>query len=309
MKNKGVNIKYILFFVVTLYFAGFYLPVKCQNTIKNYPVQFHQFIFSYPLINPASLGSNLNNEIILGYQKPITGFTGISTYFINVGFLPYQPKNKSYNKSIVGFRLFNDREGAYINRTRFYGIYAFHTRLTNKINFAGGIDFGGMNYSVKSTPTTSGASAFAVDANSGIWFYNKNFHIGLSVNQLFNSSLQPLDEITELPLHFNITASQVIVSNDFIQIRPHLLITMPYYNKTGYRGSLYSLLFNKIIAVVGWNHQTDISVLLGLHNLDVLNHNLDLIVSYGTSIKQVSIGIKTIELSLLYDFSSKKQRF
>jgi type IX secretion system PorP/SprF family membrane protein len=271
-----------------------------QPESKNYPVQFSQFIFSYPLINPASLGVHASNEVLLGYQKPVSGFAGVSTYFCNISFVPYRLKSASKNKSIVGLRFYNDNEGAYINRMRFYGMYAFHTPINSRLNFSGGIDFGGMNFSVKSTPTTEGASTFNVDANAGVWLYNNNFHVGVSLNQLFNSILKPLEEKTKLPTHMNLSASKTILSNENVVIGPHVLVTFPYYDRISIRASLYGLFFNRFITVVGWNRKTNLSYMLGVSKIRVLGNEMQFILSYNTSLSRASVSINQWEISFAY---------
>lgn len=302
MIKKGGTYKSMKLFVTVFFLVSVLFSTHAQVTSKNYPVQFSQFIFSYPLVNPSSIGVNSDNEVVVGYQKPVTGFTGISTYFCNISFVPYRLHQDATNRNIIGFRFFNDREGAYINRSRFYAMYAFHTQLTSWLRFSGGIDFGGMNFSVKATPTTEGASVFKVDANTGIWLYNEDFHVGVSVNQLFRSVFQPLDEKTVLPTHCNITASYAVLSRDNIVIRPHILVTLPYYNTTSIRASLYGLLFDKIISVIGWNNKTNMSFMLGVSNLKIYNHNLDFVLSYSTSLQKAAIGINVLELSATYSF-------
>ncbi|MBN2480983.1 MAG: PorP/SprF family type IX secretion system membrane protein [Bacteroidales bacterium] len=302
MSKKGVMLQSAGYFPIVFYMFCCFCNVNAQVTNKNYPVQFSQFIFSYPLVNPSSIGVNDNNEVVAGYQKPVTGFTGISTYFCNISFVPYRISPDAINRSIVGFRFFNDNEGAYINRSRFYAMYAFHTRVTGRLMFSGGVDFGGMNFSVKATPTTEGSSVFKVDANTGLWLYNDDFHVGISVNQLFRSVFQPLDEKTVLPTHFNITASYAVVKGEDVIIRPHILVTLPYYNTTSIRAVLYGLFFGKIISVVGWNRRTSMSAMLGINDLNLYGSSLDLTLSYITTLQKAAIGINTMEISLSYSF-------
>lgn len=168
--------------------------------------------------------------------------------------------------------------------------------------FSGGIDFGGMNFSVKATPTTEGASVFKPDANTGIWLYNEVFHLGFSVNQLFNSVFQPIDERTVLPTYCNLTASYRVLNSKNAEIRPHLLITSPYYGKTSIQMGLYGLFFKKLITAVAWNHKTSLSAMLGLHDLEIYKSHLNLILSYCTSVHRVALGINKLEISVLYTF-------
>ncbi len=287
---------------VSIILSFLFLTSNAQPTNKNYPIQSSQFMYAYPLINPSSIGINANYEVLMGYQRPVSGFTGISTYYCNLSFVPYKIRTSAKSKNVTGLRFFNDNEGAYINRMRFYGTYAFHTRINSRLNFAGGIDFGGMNFSVKATPTTEGASVFKADANAGIWLYNEKFHFGFSVNQLFNSVFQPIDERTVLPTHLNLTGSYTIVENDVVELRPHLLITYPYYSKTGIQAGLHGLFLEKIIAAVSWNHKTSVSAMLGVNDLSVYKSNMNIILSYVTNTGKAALGINKLEISILYSF-------
>jgi type IX secretion system PorP/SprF family membrane protein len=290
--------------LILVYVFLCFLSYTChaQPTNKNYPFQSSQFMYGYPLINPSSMGVSANNEVHMGYQRPVTGFTGISTYYCMVSFIPYKIKASAKSKSIAGLRFFNDNEGAYINRMRFYGMYAFHTRINSRLSFAGGLDFGGMNFSVKATPNTEGASVFKVDANTGIWLYNSKFHIGISVNQLFNSVFQPIDERTVLPTHINLTGSYAVITNDIIELRPHLLLTYPYYTGTSIQAGLHGLFFGKLIAAISWNHKTSFSAMVGVDNLSIYRSNLNVILSYVTNIQKAALGINKLEISLLSSF-------
>ena len=273
-----------------------------QKPNEHYPVQFSQFIFSYPLVNPSSIGIMSDNEVTVGYQKPVSGFKGVSTYFCNISFVPYRVRDNAKNRNIIGFRFFNDNEGAYINRTRFYAMYAFHTQLSAGLRFSGGIELGGMNFSVKATPTTEGASVLKVDASTGIWLYNDRFHAGVSVNQLFRSVFQPIDEKTVLPTHFNISASYAILSGEDLILRPHLLVTFPYYSSYSLRASIYGLILEKVISVISWNHKKSISVMLGINDLQIYQSTMDIILSYNTTLRKAALGINKMEISLNYSF-------
>jgi len=302
--NTWPEIRYrivVLHRLITVSMVLFFLINTChaQPTSKNYPVQLSQFMYGYPFINPSSMGVNANYEVFMGYQRPVTEFTGISTYNCMVSFVPYRIKASAKSKSVAGLRFFNDNEGAYINRMRFYGMYAFHTRINSKLNFAGGLDFGGMNFAVKATPTTEGASIFKADANAGIWFYNKRFHVGFSVNQLFNSVFQPIDERTVLPTHINLTGSYAVVSNDRIELRPHVLLTYPYYSRTSIQAGLHGLILKKLITSVSWNYKTNFSAMLGVNNLAIYRTNLDIILSYVTGIQRAALDINKLEISVL----------
>jgi type IX secretion system PorP/SprF family membrane protein len=278
------------------------IHVNGQTQVENFPLQFSQFTNSYPLTNPASIGAINNKEATLGYQQPIKGFTGVSTYFLHLGIVPYKLKHNAKSKNVIGLRFYNDKEGAYIKRTRFYAVYAFHTKITSKINFSGGIDFGGMNYAVKSTPSTEGRSTINFDSNAGIWLYNNDFHVGISLNQLLKSDFQPFNEITKLPFHINFSASKNLINSPDIILTPHIIVTYPYYSQLTIRGYLYCLLFEKLIAGMGSKYRENIVFSLGINHIELYESFIDFTVSYTKQTSKISYGINTIETSINYTF-------
>jgi len=294
--RQWFSINFLLISLVLLFCSKFSLS---QPSNENYPVQFNQFMFCYPLVNPSAIGINNNREIITGYQRPVTGFTGLATYYFNISFPPYRIRDGNNNKSIVGARFYNENEGAYINRMRFYVIYSFHTRISNNLNFSGGLDLGAMNFSVKATPTTEGASVLKPDADAGIWLYNDRFHAGISVNQIFNSVFRPLDETTVLPVHVNLTASYEILANEYMEIRPHLLFTYPYYSDKSISIALSGLFFQKIISAVNWKQNVSISAMLGVSDMSISKSDLDIILSYSFSVRRAALAINILEISAL----------
>jgi hypothetical protein len=181
-------------------------------------------------------------------------------------------------------------------------MYAFHTRLNKRVNFSGGIDFGGMNYAVKPTPTTGGVTTFNFDANSGIWIYNSDFHVGLALNQIFKSSLQPLDEITVLPLHFNISASKTIINTEIFLLKPHILITFPYYSEVSFRGCLHGEIVNKIVAEIGTKYKSNVSFCVGVKNIAAGKSFFECAVSYTMQTQSLSYNVNTMELAVGYSF-------
>ena len=283
-----------------LLFSPFLLYLQAQPGSKNYPVQFNQFTNSYPVINPASIGIHDRNEVFMGYQKPVSGFSGVSTYFCNLNFTPRLKKEALENRSVFGLRFLNDNEGAYINRMRFYGMYAFHTRIGSRLKISGGLELGGMNFSVKSTPTTGGASVFKMDANAGIWLYNNDFHVGFSVNQLFNSKVQPLDEQSTLATHINFSGSVTLIRNRIMEFTPHLLLTVPYYSDFSIRTNLCALFYSRFITTIGWEPGYNISLMLGIRDINISSNKLSLVLSYTASTRKAALAVNYLEVSLGY---------
>lgn len=302
MKRRNRTIPLFLFLLPALIWFQFPARLAAQPSSLNYPVPFSMFAYAYPMTNPASTGVEDDYRLSLGYQRPVSGFTGISTYYFQASFLPYQPKRRMSNKSVMGLRFYNDNEGTFIRRSRFYMSYAFHTSISQKLKMAGGIDFGGINFSVKATPTTEGASVYKADANAGIWLYNERFQAGLSVSQLFRSVFQPLEEQIILPTHLNVSGSYRLYSGENLSLTPHILLTFPYYEKVGVQASLMAGVFDLFTLGAGWNRGRNVSFMFGLEDLEVFERGLDIRLSYSTSVRQEGISISILEFSAGYSF-------
>ena len=144
-----------------------------QGTINKYPVFFDQYLSALTMINPSASGIRYNYEFNLGNQRLLGNFNNLSSnYFIfNKRWKTYE--NTYYPFSSAGIIVYNDREGQYLNRGRFYIQYAWHARLTRKLFFAGGLKLGAVNYLVKGTPLSGNGSDYNVDGGVGFSLYNE----------------------------------------------------------------------------------------------------------------------------------------
>ena len=273
-----------------------------------YPVQFNQYTRSYTLINPASICQYSSLETDLGYKRNIGSFSTISTYYASVGFRPSKDsKNPSHNA--FGLRFDSDREGKYIGRTRMYGLYAFHTKITSKIFLSAGIDFGFFNMSIKGTPSTGNTSTFIPDADAGIWVWGATYKIGISLNQLLKGSLQPIKEVIELPVHANFVAAKRINIAENLSIMPSILVRYPYYKEYNADYTL-ECTYKPITGGVGFKHNQGIVFLAGLSGLKISNGNLNISLAYNAPMSGSTTNISNIELALKFTlgvFEKKKQ--
>jgi hypothetical protein len=216
----------------------------------------------------------------------------VSTYFLNANYRVTRQTSLRKPFSTVGIVLYNDREGKYLNRTRFYALYAWHGTLRNNLKFSGGLQFGGMNYSVKGTPLTGDGSDIKPDASVGIQFYNPFFHLGFSVNQVFNSELQPLEEVTLLAPFANLLAEITLNTADWLCVKPSVSFQFPFSQQDErYSRNLYdaSLLFRM---------QDRFSVLAGIHNNDRM--------VFGAGINNLLSASGNLNVYLSYSFVMKK---
>ena len=251
----------------------------------------------YQFINPASIGSDSKTEAILGSKNHLGNFSSIATYY--AGFFSSINKTSSKPFSVIGLRLDNDQEGKYISRTRVYACYAFHFKVFTNIQLSGGVDLGGLNLSVKGTPSTGGESEFIPDANSGLWLYNDDFSFGISINQIFNGRLQPYQEITTLHRHFNITATKRFKISTIFSVKPSFIIRFPSY--INYNAD-YSLEcdVSDFAGGLSLKHKLGAAFWLGLTKIKIWNGNLEAIITYNTPLRKSLVNVSSLEIVCRY---------
>lgn len=212
----------------TLIFLLFQTGLYSQQEIARFPIRFTQYYNCPTLNNPAFAGAYHDYEFAIGNKQLLGNYNQISTYYFNANMKV--ARKYSYSGmpfSSLGVLLYNDREGKYLNRSRFYATYSWHGKLTSSVNFSGGFHLGGMNYSVqgtdesyKVTQAISGGSDIAPDGMIGLNIYNDKFNAGIAYCQMFKSSIQPIDEVAVLKPFFNLTGSCIIFNGLQLTIEP-----------------------------------------------------------------------------------------
>lgn len=254
-------------------------------------------------------GTFANLELSLGNQRMIGNLSKVSTYYLNAN---YRITRQTYLRkpfSTIGVILYNDREGKYLNRTRFYILYSWHGTIKNELRISGGLQFGGMNYAVKGTPLTGNGADLKPDASVGIQLYNPVFHIGFSVNQVFNSEVQPLEEITLLAPFANVLAELRLETTDWLDLKPIISFQFPFSSKdTKYHKNLYdaTLLFtiqDKFTLSAGIHNNDRMAFSAGLNNLLSETGNLNIDLSYSFVFKKnTNLSSPLFELGINYLF-------
>jgi hypothetical protein len=279
-----------------------------QFQVVRYPVRFNQYYDCYPFLNPSTAGSNSKLELSLGNRRMLGNFSKISTYYFNANMRIQSGYGMNKPFSTIGVLLYNDREGKYLNRSRFYAIYVWHGNLTKQIRFAGGFQIGGMNYMVKGTPLSGDGSDIKPDAAVGVQLYNSSFHAGISVNQIFNSKIKPLEEITVLAPYINITAERKwYFSEDFLVV-PNLALCIPLTEKDEH--TTHKMLFDmninltiheRLFISTGLHDNDMINICAGINDVLSSESKLNIHLTYAFSpVRDVEINTDYLELGLVY---------
>lgn len=287
----------------------FGLSLKGQDRIPQYPVRFTQYYTCYSFLNPAMAGTFSTLELSLGNQRLMGNLSKVSSYYLSANYRITRQTNNRKPFSTVGIILYNDREGKYLNRTRFYALYSWHGTIRNDLKLSGGLQIGGMNYSVKGTPLTGDGSDIGPDASVGVQLYNPLFHVGVSVNQVFNSEVQPLEEITQLAPFLNFLGEIKLELSEWLIMKPIVSFQFPIIHRDErYSRNLYdaTLLFNiqeKFTIATGIHNNDRLVLTAGLNNLLFTTGNLNVYLSYSFTFKQnTNLSSPLFELGICYLF-------
>lgn len=279
-----------------------------QQEVVKYPVRFSQYYNAFAIINPAAAGAYADVELAMGNQRLLGNFSNISTYYLNANLrLPRKNIYRPTPFSVVGLYVYNDREGKYLNRTRFYASYVWHANISRKMMMSGGFYVGAMNYSVKGTALSGSGSDFAPDGIIGFRLYNEAFHFGVSYNQIFNSQIQPLMEVANLPPFLNFTGG----FNYFVH---HSLIIQPVYSVLAPVNGDKLLADLSVIAA----YKRNLRFILGVHNnnkfitsvefrnLMDLEHGLNVALTYSFPLVNTGLTTNFIELGVSFHLNNSK---
>src|SRR6056297_2869603 len=164
------------------------LVAEGQFRVNKYPVFFSQYMNCHALYNPASISARSPLEVCAGSKRNMGNWSNFATYFAALSMdMPFKSPAYKSTGNTIGVRFTGDKEGVYLQQTKLYVAYAWHSKINENWRFSGGLEVGGFNYSAKGTYTTGDRSISNLDANVGIWIYRDGLHFGISGNQLLNS--------------------------------------------------------------------------------------------------------------------------
>lgn len=263
-------------------------------------MQFIQFFKTNALINPASIGKDSTIELSTG-NKSLTGaFSGVRTFYA-YGHAQLNARKKNKSRHVIGLTFINDKEGSFINRNRASLQYAFHLPISKKTILSAGASAGFINYSYKASNISAGGSAYAPNADIGLWLHRPNFNIGVSGNQIIGSKLTPIDETYIIERHYNLTADKTVALGPYISLTPAFIFR--WYDEEYYNADLALILLvqDNVTAAVGYKYDKGVSVSGGLEDIKLGQHALKMMFSYYFPIGEVtSYDPQAYELSLRF---------
>jgi hypothetical protein len=257
-----------------------------QDHVLRYPFRFNLFDNCNSFLNPATAGCHSVYELAFGNQRMFGAINHVSASYFTFH-LRLQPEVQNRPFSSIGIILYNDREGKYLNRSRFYVSYAWHASLSHKVMFSAGLNVGGMNYSVKGTPLSGDGSDTKADGAVGVSLYSNTFHAEVSVGQIFNSKVQPLEEVTVLSPMVNMGARKSFAFDENLLLEPSFSIRLPFQraseNDIGplFDLSIQSVWRDKLLLSSGLHNNSMIFIASGINNISISTGRFGLMIAYA----------------------------
>lgn len=174
------------------------LPLFAQQT-----PQYTHFMFNYFHINPAVAGTVKCPDIRLGYRTQWEGFEGQPrTAYASAHALLGAKNGISKSKHGIGGYVEADQTGP-LAHTGLWLAYAYHFQFNRKWMMSAGLFLGFQQYRFDVAEVVvndfddpalqnSSASFLFPDMTPGLYFYDKSWTFGLTVNQLLGNPISEL---------------------------------------------------------------------------------------------------------------------
>ena len=275
-----------------------------QNEVLRLPLQYGQFYSSYPFYNPASIGVLSALQMDAGTQVLTGPWSNIYNFYAH-GDVQLTPERRKRNLSnhVLGFNFNGDKEGDLLSRSRFYLQYAVHVNLREQLTLSAGASVGFMSFVIKGSPVSGGGADTDLDLNLGLWLSGSHYQTGISVNQLPQSEVLPLTEISKLTRYWNATGEyRFDLSYQITLISAGLVRWVPAQNElTVFDLHARVLLKSLVSAGASYRYRRGLGFLVGLENIRLYDGKL-----FTRFVFNIPAGtdrfsnVNTIELTLGY---------
>jgi type IX secretion system PorP/SprF family membrane protein len=315
----------------------------CQEVEAQQMPLFSQYIENGFLLNPAMAGSRQYSPIRLSIRQQWVGVDGAPetqalSYNTNLGKActtcpvygnPFASRNNKMGVGLGGY-VFNDSYGV-VSRTGMEFSYAYHLRLSGRKYGSSGtklsFGLGGLFYQYKfdgsavpaDDPLYTGTDevSYVPDANFGVYLYNDDYFVGISMAHLFQSSVRLGDDNFQDDLmkrHLYAMAGYTFHVSETVDFEPAVIVRKTFDSDLYY--DISSKLFiqnfwlaasyrtnNQIVGMIGLNYDR---YYFG-YSYDYYSDNLVASSSNGTH--EITLGINLdVPVSVIRRNQSKIRR-
>lgn len=292
MKSLGLN---VFFFLLSGFVFG-----QVNSDIAILPDLFYK---NYYLLNAAKSDTSKGPQLAFGNRSATGVFSGISENYVT--FNTTIATDNPIKHHSLGFYVHNNNIGEYIQNNRFYGRYSYTSPLGVNSALSLGAHVGVVNYYFKPSIASGGGSAFAPDLGLGLWYWTGEFGVGVAVNQILNSHLQPMTQVYLLNRYYTLSAKTQLELSPNVKAEFHGMAAFFEYLEY-YKVQVSPLLVINRLLEAGGSYQLERGVLgmLGLRNARLGGGNLSFSISYLAlnMSKTYNFNDATLEFFMGYHF-------
>lgn len=267
------------------------------------PFLFEQLPQSYGNSNPAFAQNTDRGYIKIGYN----GLNALSSN-IHTGYVLSHitiRKDQKYHQPFLN--VIGDKEGYYIGRMRAYTGYRYMQKLSNQWSLSGAVSVGIVNQSIKSNVAVGGASASQLDGNIGLMLMRDKMKIGISMNQIFNNSLQLYSTKTVLVRHFGLYAQRSFDVAENVKLQSNLYSRITKEQPNEYIIGT-NVLYNNVLAGASYRYRFGVIVMAGIKDRPWGNNKYGFAFSYRVPIRaQIPVNANQFECSIFFRFGRKNE--
>lgn len=268
-----------------------------------YPSLFSQYYNHLRLINPAEVASTNAFEMSAGNQALTGDFNNVGNYFANVSMV-LSGNDSLKTKHALALNFMGEKEGTLFSNTRVYMSYALMINLSSRFHLAFGVSPGWINYLVKATANSGGASAQTFDANAGLCLSSTKAKFGIALSQFPNATITPLVEQLVLRRYLSLYAQQILDLGVNVKLKSiaHASIQS---SKSLTPNITEQFLFKEILSIgLSYTLQRQYGILLGIEKIPFLKGNIKTYFSFQMPINnmQVAQNMNTLAVALSYTY-------
>ncbi len=256
--------------------------------------------------NPAYQNLNSNIEAIAFSKVYVGAFSNNNLSLFSFTSRLGSKKAKNYHN--LGISAYFDKEGNYFNRNRIYGHYGYVVNLNKVWNASLGISLGMCNYKIGNSDYFDGGSDNAFDTNIGFVVNSDKTVLGISLMQITQRQLQPINEISNLRRYLNLIASHKNTLNKKTILNSFASASI-YQDRLPLLVLSSSLVYQDLVSIgLITKPLKSAGLIFGLENIKIDKHSFKLLFSYETNLSN-SYKNNSAELCLKYYLPKKKLPF
>lgn len=262
-----------------------FTSVKAQDG-NIVPALFDQFFNDYYLVNPANEDSTASFRLRAG-NRSLTGvFQGVNRVYFDADAAFKTQRGDRFHSA--GIQAINSREGEFFSKSRLYGRYSWRTGLTEGSALSAGLSVGIVNYAFRSSQASAGGSSTVLDGNAGIWYLRRRWKLGVSMQQIFQQKLQPINQIFILNRYYNVNLTNFFPLGAHLELTTHLYSRYQKQEPLNIEFASIMEIQQRVNAGFNYRHNHGIALLAGISRISFGSLNMAFMASYMASIKKVS---------------------